>query len=110
MRLLFHFRLCSLKLNKGNSDINNRDRITERTERNMALLMQGKSETMKGRDNIIKAFAGVGNPIKEEVWRLSMLNLANRKADSMGISSAVYLRCGMSEPAKRLNMMQAGAT
>ena len=35
------------------------------------------------------AFAGVGSPIKEVVWRSSKLNLANRNAEKAAITNAI---------------------
>jgi hypothetical protein len=35
------------------------------------------------------AFAGVGNPIKEDVCRVSILNLANLNAEKTGIRKAM---------------------
>ena len=36
-----------------------------------------------------KALAGVGRPINEVVWRVSILNLPNRKAEKAEIMNAV---------------------
>ena len=36
---------------------------------------------IKGKLNIKSALAGVGNPIKESVWRSSILKFANRKQE-----------------------------
>ena len=36
-----------------------------------------------------KAFAGVGSPMKELLWRGSMLNLPNRKAENAAMMNAV---------------------
>lgn len=53
---------------------------------------------MKGREAIRKAFAGVGIPINESVWRVSILNLASLMAENMatrkaryGIASAIHV-------------------
>ena len=37
-----------------------------------------------------RALAGVGNPIKEDVWRVSRLNLASRKAENTGMINEIY--------------------
>ena len=37
-----------------------------------------------------KALAGVGNPIKELLWRGSMLNLPKRSAEKAAMMNAVY--------------------
>ena len=36
-----------------------------------------------------RALAGTGNPMNEVVWRVSMLNLASRRAENTGMSSAL---------------------
>ena len=42
-----------------------------------------------------KAFAGVGRPIKEVVWRVSILNFPNRSAENTAIMNAVYGKISM---------------
>jgi len=45
--------------------------------------------SIKGNDAISMAFAGVGNPKKEFVWRSSILNFASLKAENNGIKNAI---------------------
>jgi hypothetical protein len=45
---------------------------------------------IRGKDAINIAFAGVGTPIKESVWRVSRLNFARRIAEKTGITNAIY--------------------
>ncbi len=44
--------------------------------------------SIKGKEAINKALAGVGKPIKTSVCLLSLLNLANRNAENKGIKKA----------------------
>ena len=43
---------------------------------------------IRGNEQINKAVAGVGTPMKELVWRVSMLNFANRIAEKIVIKKA----------------------
>lgn len=38
------------------------------------------------------AFAGVGNPLKDVVWVVSILNFASRSAAQTGISTGTYFK------------------
>lgn len=42
-------------------------------------------------EEISRALAGVGSPIKLVVWRLSMLNFARRRAENAATSKATIL-------------------
>ena len=43
---------------------------------------------IKGMEHIKIAFAGVGKPIKDSDWRISLLNFANRIAEKTTIEKA----------------------
>lgn len=47
---------------------------------------------IKGKEQIKIATAGVGTPINESVWRVSLLNLASLIAEKMVIINAVKPR------------------
>ena len=49
-------------------------------------LYSGWYEIIKGSEAIKRPLAGVGTPIKDSDWRVSMLNLAKRKAEKTTIS------------------------
>ncbi len=57
------------------------------------------------------ALAGMGRPMNEVVWRVSMLNRARRSAPQTGMSSTSHFTHSAVDMASRqLYMIMAGAT
>ena len=81
--LSLQLKFLNLSANRGNSDTRRKQNISMNRKRNMALNLpltrKACCPTIRLPQN--KAFAGVGKPIKEDVCLVSMLNLANRKAE-----------------------------
>ena len=87
----FHDKSLNFKENIGISAINNHDmRSTKSNKYNALKASEVKNEcspTINEPQN--KALAGVGNPMNELLWRGSILNLPNRRAEKIAMIKAV---------------------
>ena len=78
-----------LRENKGISATKSKDKITVTPINNSALNHIPYSFPIIGKDAIKIAATGVGNPIKEVVCLVSILNFARRIAEKRGIKKAI---------------------
>lgn len=88
--LSFQLRLLNFRENMGISDTNNQENKPTATNKNsgwQAEVIQVCNPTATEPQNI--ALAGTGSPMKEVVWRVSLLNFANRSAENTEIKKAV---------------------
>lgn len=87
--LSFQDRFLNFKENIGSSDTNRNEKIKIKSSIIKTLLFANKKSFPPAMsDPQKKAFAGVGIPMKEEVCRVSILNLANRRAEKMAMKNA----------------------
>ena len=103
-QILFSFQLYVLNFNESNgiSPISKYDNSIVRAIKNTVLLnndwileisIPARVDfciKINGKEAISSAFAGVGNPINTSCCLSSLLNLARRKAEKMGIKKAMY--------------------
>ena len=89
--LSFQVKFLNFNASMGTSDTNNRQKSSMKRKRNTALnfpeTRNAYCPSTKELQN--KAFAGVGNPMNSVVCRVSVLNLANRKAEKAAMRNAV---------------------
>lgn len=97
-------KVLNLRENKGNSATNKNDIRQQKPMNNhgfkksdfakkeilCGVIPENNESAIRGIEEINIALAGVGSPIKDSVWRGSLLNFARRKAEKTGISSPAY--------------------
>lgn len=90
-----HPNCLNLSANKGNSATNKYAATTGNTNTKISFEKMALNPTesyciTNGTLAINIALAGVGTPINESLWRVSILNLANRNAENTGMSNQIY--------------------
>ena len=83
-------KFLNFKANRSILDTNSREKATQIQANTTGLRTKSKKGASKSGNAVIKrAFAGVGNPLKESDCVSSRLKIAKRNADATAISKAV---------------------
>ena len=64
--------------------------VIKNVELRIKNLYSGLNSIINGKEATTKALAGVGTPINDSDWRVSMLNLAKRKHENKAKMKAMY--------------------
>ena len=97
-RLSLIFKFLNFNENIGNSETNNKDNTTDALAIRIGTFSilpiisfkkLGYFKVITGNEAQKIAFAGVGNPINDSLWRVSTLNFASRKPEKTGINNTV---------------------
>ena len=95
-RLGFNANDLNLRENMGISEMRRKQNVKIRGSKKSGCVIKrltwGIWRGTNTREVKKMALAGVGRPMKDSLWRTSMLNLAKRKAEKMAIRNGQYSR------------------